>query len=142
MNRRRVPLALLPFVACTESDPVALPQCSPIDGTVHPQVAGVFRYESRVFALSGSIELAQDGELVRVTDTTYDQADDRALEGEALLAGNLLDVELTPKNGDLDYSARVRLTFEPGGDRFCLLGFSDTNGDVGREGTYTGVRAE
>jgi hypothetical protein len=140
MTWRWTPLAFAPFAACTETEPVVLPECSPIDDAARPQVAGVFRYESRLFSLSGSIVFEQDGDLVRVVDTTYDQADDRALEGAALLEGNLLDVELSPRNGDPDYGARVRLVFEQGGERFCLLDFTDTNGDVGREGTYTGAR--
>jgi hypothetical protein len=135
-------LWLAPTAACTagDSEPVDLPECTPFDAAARPMVAGTFRYDSLVFALGGTITFEQTEQTVRVVDTTYDHHDDRALQGEAPLDGNRLDIVLTPKNGDTDYSARVVLSFDATGDRFCLVSFSDTNDDVGNEGTYTGTR--
>jgi hypothetical protein len=75
-----------------------------------------------------------------VTDTTYDTGHDRALEGSGPWEGNRATVVLTPKNGDTDYSATVTFAFSADGRAFCLVAFSDTNGDRGGEGTYTGIR--
>jgi hypothetical protein len=119
---------------------ITLPTCPELDEEAAPAVAGTFHYESLVLGLSGTIVFEQDGQQVRVIDTTYDQDEARALVGEAPLTGNHLNVVLTPKNGDTDYSARVRLAFDAAGDEFCLLSFTDTNDDVGGEGYYTGSR--
>jgi hypothetical protein len=105
-----------------------------------PNVSGTFRYASAIYGLSGTIRFEQDGSRVRVTDTTYDRGNDRALAGEAELLGNRLDIQLTPRNGDTNYSADVRFLFSASGSEFCLLGFEDTNGDVGGEGSYFGER--
>ncbi len=115
-----------------------LEPCPPADPDVEVAVAGVYGYYSQVFALSGTITFAQQGNRVSVLETTYDGADDRSLLGEAELAGNRLDMTLTPANGDTDYSADVSLIFDDGGASFCLAQFSDTNDDAGGEGTYRG----
>lgn len=130
------------LVACASSDSarVKLPTCPAHDSSARPSVAGTFRYSSLRFGLSGTIVFEQQGESVRVVDTSYDQHDDRPLEGESALEGNQLDILLVPKNGDTDYSAQVRILFDESGDSFCLASFSDTNGDQGGEGTYTGSR--
>lgn len=120
---------------------VVLPstRCAAPNGEASIDVAGVYRYSSPTFQLAGTITLEQEGEVVRVVNTTYDFEDDRALMGEARLQGNLLDITLVPINGDTDYRANVRFTFSLDGDRFCVE-FSDTNGDSGEQGSYTGVR--
>jgi hypothetical protein len=100
-------------------------------------VAGVYDYESPLWNLSGTITFAQQGNRVSVVETTYNH-DARSLVGEADLEGNRLDVTLTPANGDTDYSAGVSLIFAEGGERFCLLQFTDTNDDYGGEGSYRG----
>jgi hypothetical protein len=140
-------LALLVLLgtACEDDEPIDLPSCPAHDTSASPEVAGTFRYESLVFGLSGEITFEQEGDLVRVTDTTYDQPDvaaiARSLEGEAMLDGNRLELSLVPKNGDTDYAADdVTLVFGPSGDDFCLLEFTDTNDDRGGEGSYTGTR--
>lgn len=104
-------------------------------------VAGTYRYAGdSIFLLRGTITFAQEGDLVRVTGTTYDNSGDRDLISQpTALQGNRLDAVLTPKNGDPDYRAEVRFLFGDGGDTFCVE-FSDTNGDAGPMGTYRGVR--
>jgi hypothetical protein len=114
--------------------------CPAIDGAAAITAAGVYRYVSAEFALSGTITFAQEGSLLRVTDTSYDTGNDRSLIGSAALAGNRLDIVLTPKNGDTNYTAQVSFVFSDGGRRFCLLGFSDTNGDTGQEASYLGAQ--
>ena len=135
-------LGALPLVACggdgaTEPSPV---QCVAEDPSATVDVRGIFEYggNSR-FLLKGTITFEQEGELVRVTDTTYTNAIDRALMGEANLEGNRLLIELLPKNGDPDYTAEVLFLFGEGGATFCVQ-FTDTNGDEGVMGTYSGRR--
>ncbi len=89
--------------------------------------------------MSGTITFAQEGDTVRVVNTTYDFGSDRALEGEAQLQGNTLLITLVPRNGDTDYRADVTFVFSGDGDEFCVS-FSDTNGDAGELGSFVGVR--
>ena len=114
--------------------------CPAVDPGTAVTASGVYRYASGEFALSGTITFSQEGARVQVTDTSYDTGRDRSLIGAATLAGNRLDITLTPKNGDTNYTADVSFVFYSGGRRFCLLGFSDTNGDTGREGSYLGAQ--
>lgn len=135
-------LVLGPACASGDARPVVLPECPEFDASATPNVAGTYRYSSLAFSLKGTIAFQQEGNVVRVLDTSYDNADSRAraLQGEATLQGNYLDVTLAPTNGDTDYVADVQFAFDRTGDTFCLRGFSDTNDDVGGEGSYTGYR--
>lgn len=108
-------------------------------------VSGVFRYsvgdplDFSIPMLSGTITFAQEGDTVRVVDTTYDFAPGRALEGKAELEGNKLVIQLVPKNGDTDYVADIIFLFGEDGSEFCVE-FSDTNDDSGALGSFVGVR--
>ena len=128
--------------ACAEPEPERSPEPQfdpcPMEQTEPAAISGVYSYSSSFYVLRGTITLTRDGTRVRVDDTTYENANDRALRGEGELQGNRLDVELTPKNGDTNYSANVSFLFDDEG--FCLLGFSDTNGDRGGEGSYRGYK--
>lgn len=120
------------------SEPVAT--CPDEDPSASVDVAGVFRYfGERPLMLSGTITFEQEGNLVRVIDTTYDFSGDRRLMGEAVLQGNRLTIQLVPRNGDTDYRADVTFLFNKDGDEFCVE-FSDTNGDTGGMGSYRGYR--
>jgi hypothetical protein len=115
--------------------------CGPEDPSASPNVAGTYRYaSSRGFALTGTIVFAQTGRQVQVLETTYDNADDRSLMGAATLAGNRLDITLTPVNGDTDYDASVGFLFDEAAGSFCVTGFTDSNGDVGGAASYHGAR--
>ena len=133
-------LALLLAAACPGPERPTRIRCAAPDPDATLPAAGVFRYASPDFTLSGTITFVQQGTRVTVTDTTYDTGRDRALIGTTELQGNRLDITLTPKNGDTNYRAEVSLTFSDAGRRFCLLGFSDTNDDTGGEGSYVGTR--
>jgi hypothetical protein len=139
-------------------------RCPAADPAASVLVNGRYRYASYQFTLRGSITFAQDAQpsgaqLVRVTDTTYDNANDRPLVGQATLQGNRLDIRLVPRTGNdggdqsgddagsdaptgsggrPDYDAQVSFVFYEAGARFCVLGFSDSNGDVGGSGSYFG----
>ncbi len=103
-------------------------------------VTGVYRYASATgYFLRGTVTFEQTGTTVRCTRTTYDNANDRELMGEATLVGNRLDIRLVPLNGDLDFSADVTFLFSPDGSQWCCS-FADTNGDTGPLGSYEGVR--
>jgi hypothetical protein len=140
--RRLVLLALLGS-SCSSSgdDPVPIPQwdCEEL-GPAVVNVEGTYRYASNVgYGLRGTITFVQSGTTVTCTGTTYDNANDRELEGQATIVGNRLDITLVPINGDTDYSAEVSFLFSPDGDQFCCS-FNDTNGDVGALGAYDGER--
>ncbi len=126
--------------ACTRTP--ARPACPAVaDGGVTLAVNGVYRYASPLFELRGTISFAQQGEVVQVSDTSYDNAPrDRSVVGMAPLAGNRLDVRLVPRNGDTDYTANVSFVFTEGGRRFCVREFSDTNGDTGGDGSFFGLQ--
>jgi hypothetical protein len=103
--------------------------------------SGVYRYSGdTLFLLRGTITFEQQGNMVRVTDTTYDNSSDRRLRSNFLpLQGNKLVAQLVPQNGDTNYRADVTFLFSDDAQRFCVE-FSDTNGDAGPLGTYTGFR--
>jgi hypothetical protein len=104
-------------------------------------VAGTYRYSGdNLFLLRGTITFEQQNNMVRVTDTTYENSSDRRLRSEfTALQGNKLVAVLTPINGDTDYRADVTFLFSEDGRRFCVA-FSDTNGDTGDMGTYVGFK--
>ena len=135
-------LLFLFLAACSTSDnEPALGQfdCEQMPTAV-VDVTGTYRYSGAPgHFLRGTITFAQTGTTVQCTGTTYDNAADRELEGEAMIDGNRLVITLVPINGDLDYSALVTFHFSPDGEEFCCS-FDDTNGDVGSMGSYTGLR--
>lgn len=135
-------LAVLALGACNdaEDDRIDPIECPALDADAMPNVVGLFDYASEISAVYGTITFEQDGREVRVTDTTYTNANARALEGSATLDGNRLQIELTPTNGDVDYDAFVDFVFAPDGGSLCLLAFSDSNGDQGGVGSHYGVR--
>lgn len=146
-NERQTPILLAGVLAvaasCLGDQTSPRAECpAVVDGGTVAAPTGVYRYASPVFTLRGTISFAPaEGAMVRVTDTTYDNAPrDRALTGTASLAGNRLDIALVPKNGDTDYTAQVAFVFSDEGRRFCVLGFSDTNGDTGGTGSFFGQR--
>lgn len=132
-------LSLVTIAAGCQENTVVLPTCPEATAT-SPAVTGTYRYRSDVFGLSGTITFAQEGGRLFVTDTTYTTGDDRALEGDGPMQGNRATVRLVPRNGDTDYTADVTFAFTPDGNEFCLVEFTDTNGDRGGEGTYVGVK--
>lgn len=141
--RLRVPPLLLLLAACNSSngDPPAgqVWDCDELPAAL-VDVTGTYRYTgSPGHFLRGTITFVQTGTTVFCTGTTYDNANDRELEGTATIVGNRLDITLVPKNGDLDYEADITFLFSPDGDEFCC-GYSDTNNDTGPLGSYTGVR--
>lgn len=127
--------------ACIPGVTVNDPGCPPENANAAIDVSGVWRYAGEnIFLLRGTITFEQQGNQVRVTDTTYDNAGDRALKSEFTpLQGNKLVLVMTPKNGDTNYTANVTLLFSDDGKKFCCE-FSDTNGDAGDMGTYTGFK--
>ena len=131
-----VATAVLGLLSCNGDDPASGPGCAEPDPSAAVDVNGTYRY---VGALRGTITLVQTGNTVELTNTTYENADDRPVVGSADLDGNVLDIVLVPENGDPDYRADVRFVFDNGGDTFCVS-FSDTNDDVGGLGSYTGVK--
>jgi len=136
-------LLVIALAACDHGRPLPAPgACAPPDPAAVVSVAGVFRYEGdSPFLLRGTITFEQEGDAVRVTGVTYDNSADRPLVGEGTLAGNRLEIDLVPENGDPDYLARVTFLFGDGGATFCVE-FSDTNGDAGPLGTYSGTRID
>lgn len=138
MSGRAALLALaLGLSGCSETPDL---ECPELDAGASADVSGTFFYSSPVFLLRGTITFEQEGETVRITDTTYENVNDRRLMGEGTIVGNRLDVVLVPINGDTDYSANVSFAFSEAGDSFCLVSFSDTNDDVGGAGSYRGER--
>ncbi len=120
--------------------PTPLRPCVDEDPSAGVDVTGTFDYIGfDEFPLTGTITFEQDGDVVRVVDTTYDVGDDRALMGEGTLIGNVLEITLVPQNGDTDYRGDITFVFGSEGRDFCVM-FSDTNGDVGDLGSYRGVR--
>jgi hypothetical protein len=139
LGKTLLALSLLSLAGCEpNASSIELEPCSPAAADVDVAVTGVYRYQSQVLGLSGTITFAREGNRVSVLETTYDGEDARSLVGAGDLVGNRLDMTLTPANGDTDYSADVSLIFDDGGASFCLAQFSDTNDDVGGEGTYRG----
>jgi hypothetical protein len=128
--------------ACGGSAPPPPASCGADDPQAAIDVRGRYHYaSSQGYALRGTITFEQIDRLVRVTETTYENADDRPLMGEATLAGNRLDITLRPTNGDTDYQAMVGFRFDhPASATFCVTGFVDTNGDHGGARSYEGER--
>ncbi len=110
-------------------------------------VAGTFRYTGQgesatgaTFVLSGTITFEQQGNQVRISDSTYDFAGLRPVAGDFTeLQGNRLVAVLTPINGDTDYVADVTFIFTADGNEFSV-GYQDTSGDHGELGSFRGVR--
>jgi hypothetical protein len=136
MRSAPVVLFLARLAGCS-SDPAA--PAPAVIGT--PHVAGTFRYQGGAtgFFLRGTITFEQEDDTVRVVEVTYDNANDRRLVGEADLHDNVLDIVLVPENGDTDFEADCKFVFSADGSRFDVE-FSDTNGDAGPLGSYTGTR--
>jgi hypothetical protein len=140
----RLAFLFLPIllVACNSSDdppPPAAWACEELPAAV-VDVTGTYRYTGTPgHFLRGTITFVQAGTTVVCTGTTYDNANDRELEGTATIVGNRLDITLVPINGDLDYEADISFLFSPDGSQFCCA-YSDTNLDMGPLGSYTGVR--
>lgn len=114
------------------------------------QVAGVYRYSGtgvnansgQTFQLSGTVTLEQSGNMVRVSDSTYDFINLRPVESLfAELDGNRLFLLMTPINGDEDYMAAVKFVFSDDGTEFCVE-YQDTNSDMGDLGSFRGERME
>src|SRR6185503_405728 len=113
-------LVLFVGLECLVTACAPSPTCGRDDPGAVVDVAGTYRYaSSRGFALTGTIVFAQTERQVQVLETTYDNADDRPLKGAAPLAGNRLDITLTPLNGDTDYEAKVGFLFDPATSAFC-----------------------
>jgi hypothetical protein len=127
---------LLGAVGCADARSPSGPTCADQDAGTSIAVAGTYRYSG---ALRGTITLEQTGSDVRIVKTTYENANDRPLVGAGTLVGNVLEARLVPENGDRNYEALVTFVFGDGGDSFCVS-FSDTNGDRGALGSYTGRR--
>ncbi|MEE9298187.1 MAG: hypothetical protein V3V29_04045 [Acidimicrobiia bacterium] len=89
--------------------------------------------------MKGTITFEQEGDLVRVTGTTYENNPSRELKGEATIKGRRLEIVLVPINDDPTYEAEVLFIFSEDGNTF-EVSFTDTNGDEGDMGSYTGVR--
>ena len=147
ISNRLLGITLLSVVvavaSCTDVGPRVHPfPCPEIEPDAAVEVTGLYRYASGIFDLSGTITFEQSASGVAVTDTTYDTGKDRALIGPGRLQGNRLDLVLIPRNGDTDYTANVSLVFTPGVPRFCLLEFSDTNGDKSGLASYIGERQQ
>lgn len=138
--RTRAVIASVAVSACQGGDAPRLPDCPAHVPGAPPAATGTFRYSSVLFGLEGTITFEQTPTVLSVLDTTYDHADDRALSGDGTWDGNIATVALAPRNGDTDYSASVTFSFSADGNEFCVVEFSDSNGDAGGEGTYVGVR--
>jgi hypothetical protein len=103
-------------------------------------VSGTYQFVGEVpNTMKGTITFEQEGDLVRVTGTKYENNASRELKGEATIKGTRLEIVLVPINDDPTYEAEVLFIFSEDGDTF-EVSFMDTNGDEGDMGSYTGVR--
>ncbi len=104
-------------------------------------VSGTYRFvgEEVPNTMKGTITFEQEGDLVRVTGTKYENNPSRELKGEATIKRTRLEIVLVPINDDPTYEAEVLFIFSEDGDTF-EVSFTDTNGDEGDMGSYTGVR--
>jgi len=104
-------------------------------------VSGTYEFggEEVPNTMKGTITFEQEGDLVRVTGTKYENNPSRELKGEATIKGTRLEIVLVPINDDPTYEAEVLFIFSEDGDTF-EVSFTDTNGDEGDMGSYTGVR--
>ena len=99
-----------------------------------------FAGEDAPNTMTGTITFEQEGDLVRVTGTKYENTTGlRELKGEATIHGTRLEMVLVPINDDPTYVAHVLFIFSEDGSVFGVS-FSDTNGDKGGMGSYIGVR--
>ena len=129
------------MIACVPGASADSSQCATENPNAQIDVNGTYRYGGdSIFLITGTITFEQQGNMVRVTDTTYDSSPNREVSsGFFPLQGNKLVADLTPKNGDTDYTAHVIFLFTEDGQRFCVA-FNDTNGDAGDMGKFSGVR--
>ena len=100
-----------------------------------PDVAATYEWIANIqgknsYTLTGTITFEQSGNRVSVADTTHSNPANRDLIGTADLEGNVLILQMVPRNGDTDYVADVTFRFSADGDRFEVE-FSDTNEDFG-----------
>ena len=104
-------------------------------------VSGIYQFvgEEVPNTMKGTITFDQEGDLVRVTGTTYEDNPSRELKGEATIKGTRLEIVLVPINDDPTYEAEVLFIFSEDGNTF-EVSFTDTNGDEGSMESYTGVR--
>ena len=104
-------------------------------------VSGTYQFvgEEVPNTMTGTITFQQEEDLVRVTGTKYENNPSRELKGEATIKGTRLEIVLVPINDDPTYEAEVLFIFSEDGDTF-EVSFTDTNGDEGDMGSYTGVR--
>lgn len=104
-------------------------------------VSGTYQFvgEEVPNTMKGTITFEQAGDLVRVTGTKYENNPSRELKGEATIKGTRLEIVLVPINDDPTYEAEVLFIFSEDGNTF-EVSFTDTNGDEGDMGSYTGVR--
>ena len=131
----------LTMLACVPNMGANSANCPAEDPSAMINVNGFYQYTGdSLLKLRGSITFEQQGNMVRITDTTYDNSGDRRLKSDLFaLQGNKLVASLVPQNGDTDYRADVTFIFSEDAQRFCVE-FNDTNGDSGRLGTYTGLK--
>ena len=104
-------------------------------------VSGTYQFvgEEVPNTMKGTITFEQEGDLVRVTGTKYENNPSRELKGEATIKGTRLEIVLVPIDDDPTYEAEVLFIFSEDGDTF-EVSFTDTNGDEGDMGSYRGVR--
>jgi len=141
MNRKLIAMWIVSLAAVMAGACNPFPRCATENADATINVAGTYRYVGdKATLLRGTITFEQQGNFVRVVNTTYDNSSDRALESAFTpLSGNRLDIVLVPRNGDTNYRADVTFIFSEDGNSFCVE-FSDTNGDAGPLGTYSGLR--
>ena len=93
-------------------------------------VSGTWRWGAQRFLplVEGEIDLSQDGTTVTVEAVRYILNPVlRDLEGQAELDGNVLTIQMRPRDGS-DYLADSVITFSDDGKRF-LATYIDSNGD-------------
>ena len=140
--------AMLVGGSCVATPANGPEECADQQPAAMINVAGVFRYSGGGtnlqtgvgFDLSGTVTFEQQGNRVRVSDSTYDFAGLHRFAGEVTeLQGNRLVTQLIPINGDEDYRADVTFIFSEDGSSFCGE-YTDTNLDTGKLGSFVGVR--
>ena len=144
LRRFVTPVAMSIGLAAATGCPQPDVECATHNENASPDVDGTYTYGGQISgnnpgSLSGTITFERDGDMVAVTDTTYNFGSNRKLSGTAMINGNRLEILLNPSNGDTDYQADVTFVFSEDGSSFCVE-FSDTNGDFGDLGSFTGVK--